>query len=361
MKLRTKKATMTNKERVEALLRREKPDRVPFAGGGGGFAMLYSGFSLTDQYTKPAKVVYEAERKTCQEFDWVFTPSLGVRDGNQRGVFGSAVSLPSNRYSMAPFVVKYVVETVDDIKALKIPDIKTLYSPEMVDFYKLSCQDEDDNKPWNVTFTCLRVANLAGDIAGMERVCKWMIKNPEAVHRLLRLTADYNIATAQYVRGIFGVERVLPSGPTAVVSNQLVSPKHFEQFALPIQQEVHQKVLAMGFKHLSIHICGEQNLNLPYWQQIPIGDPGFVSVGNEIDLETLAQYFPNDIIEGNLDTTIIQCGTPEEVYQAAGKVIEQGKNLSNGFILKPACQLPPRAPVENMRAITRALNDFGWY
>ncbi|MBI4180919.1 MAG: hypothetical protein HY528_03215, partial [Chloroflexi bacterium] len=106
---------------------------------------------------------------------------------------------------------------------------------------------------------------------------------------------------------------------------------------------------------------GEQNLNLPYWQQVPMGNPGIFYVGNEIDLETAAQYFPNDIIEGNLDTTVIQEGTPDEVYKEAKKVIEQGKSLANGFILRPACELPPLSPAENMRAITRALNDFGWY
>jgi uroporphyrinogen decarboxylase len=78
-------------------------------------------------------------------------------------------------------------------------------------------------------------------------------------------------------------------------------------------------------------------------------------------LETAAEYFPNDIIEGNLDTTIIQNGTPDQVYKAAGKVIEQGKSLANGFIFRPACELPPLASVENVMAMTRAVNDFGWY
>ncbi|MBI2853238.1 MAG: uroporphyrinogen-III decarboxylase, partial [Chloroflexi bacterium] len=71
--------------------------------------------------------------------------------------------------------------------------------------------------------------------------------------------------------------------------------------------------------------------------------------------------FPNDVIEGNMNTAIIQCGTPTEVYDEARQVIERGKNLPNGFILRPACELPPLAPPENMHAITRALNDFGWY
>jgi uroporphyrinogen-III decarboxylase len=39
----------------------------------------------------------------------------------------------------------------------------------------------------------------------------------------------------------------------------------------------------------------------------------------------------------------------------------KGKKLANGFVFAPGCELPPMAPVENVRAITRAVNDFGWY
>ena len=76
---------------------------------------------------------------------------------------------------------------------------------------------------------------------------------------------------------------------------------------------------------------------------------------------TAAEYFPNDIIFGNLNPAIIQSGTPEEVYQASKEVVERGKALANGFIFAPGCELPPRAPVENLRAMTRAVEDFGWY
>ncbi|MBI4180874.1 MAG: hypothetical protein HY528_02980 [Chloroflexi bacterium] len=360
MKMMTRKATMTNKERVEALLRREKPDRVPhWPFGPQGFAMIYAGFSIADQYTKPPEVVYEAEKKASQDFDWVFAPQVRTRRG--RGEFGGEVKLPTNKYSQAAYVVKYPAETPDEVMELKVPDIKLRYTPEVIDFYKRACQEEDGNKPFKISFGGTSVINTAGGIAGYDKLCKWMIQRPEVAHRLLRLAADYSIATAQYFKDTFGVERVLPKGYTAGASNQLISPKHFEQFALPYLKEVHQKVLAMGFKHLWVHPCGEHNLNLPYWQQIPMGDPGFVTIANEVDLETAAPYFPNDIIMGNLDTTVIQIGTPDEVYEAARKVIEQGKRLPSGFIFSQACGLPPMAPVDNMRAITRALNDFGWY
>jgi uroporphyrinogen decarboxylase len=269
--------------------------------------------------------------------------------------------MPTSVYSQAVFVTRHPAETPEEAMALKVPDVKLEYTTEMIDFYKRVREDDDDNKYLNMNVGALSVINMAGGICGAERLCKWMIKEPEVARRVLRLAADHQIATAQYCKDTFGVDRALPLGANAFASNQLISPKHFEEFALPVLKEVHEKILAMGFKHLLTHPCGEQNLNLPYWQQTSLGNPGIFWVGNEIDLETAAKFFPNDIIGGNLDTTVIQNGTPDEVYEAARKVIEQGRSLSTGFILIPACELPPLAPAENMRAIMRALNDFGWY
>ncbi|MBI4180497.1 MAG: hypothetical protein HY528_01035 [Chloroflexi bacterium] len=358
MKTRVRKATMTNKERVEALLRREKPDRVPFWAVGTSFAVIRSGGSINDRYTK-LEMAYKAEKKTCQDFDWVFIPIL-FRNRGARGEFGGETKLPTNKYSQGVFVTKYAAETAEEVMALKVPDVKALYPPEVIDFYKRVCQEEDNNKPFKLMITGPSFNTVAG-IAGYDKMCQWMIQMPEVVYRLMSLATDYHIKLAQFCKDTFGVEQMLSLGASAAASNQLISPKHFEQFALPYMKELHEKLLAMGFKHLCHHPCGEHNLNLPYWQQVPMGDPGIVWFGNEVNLATGANYFPNDIIAGNLDTTIIQSGTPEEVYQAARKVIEQGKSLPNGFILIPACELPPYAPVENIKAITRALNDFGWY
>ena len=117
----------------------------------------------------------------------------------------------------------------------------------------------------------------------------------------------------------------------------------------------------MGYKNMYFHICGEQNLNLKHWAKIPFGDPGLLSFGHEVDIEVAAETFPNDIIMGNLEPAIIQSSTPEEVYEAARVVIEKGKRLGGRFIFAPGCELPPLAPLENIKMINRAVNDFGWY
>ncbi|MBI4181174.1 MAG: hypothetical protein HY528_04510 [Chloroflexi bacterium] len=353
MKVTTKKATMTNKERVEAVLRREEPDRVPnWPFIIRNFAMVYSGGSVADAYIVEGKVAYEAEKKACQDFDWVFAPALTAWRGS-----GSRILVPPSQ-NPKPAFEKVPTKTADEVLALPAIDAKRHITPELIDFARRVYQDNDDNKPL-VTIGGLGVVNTAGGITGYTNLCKWMLQRPEVAHHALRLAADYQIEAAQYCKDLFGVDGVMPAGANGAAS--VISPKHFEQFCLPYLKETHQEIMAMGFKHLRQHPCGDQNRYLPYWQQIPLGDPGIVWVGNEMDLTKAAQYFPNDIIAGNLNSVLIQTGSPDEVYQAARKVIEQGKSLATGFIFAPACELPPLAPVENLMAITRAINDFGWY
>ena len=83
--------------------------------------------------------------------------------------------------------------------------------------------------------------------------------------------------------------------------------------------------------------------------------------GHEVDLEVAGNYFPEDIIYGNIEPAIIQTGTPQKVYDLCGTAIQKGKKAPGGFILGPGCGLPPTAPPVNVYAMTKAVNDFGWY
>jgi uroporphyrinogen decarboxylase len=356
-----REGTMTDRERIEALLDRKRPDRVPiWPFAHGGFASIYAKASIADSYNKPS-VALAAQRKACQDFGWVFTPFFGYASfGGWE--FGGEIKWPTAEFSQAPTVARYPVETEKDVWDLKMPDVKTSGSiPLKVEFCKMSCQERLDNQPFNVDGFAGACFGLAANVAGVERFLRWLIKKPEVAHRLMRIAADYKIALAQHWKDTFGLEGVLPRGGEPTASNQLISPGHFEEFALPYIKDAQEKILAMGYRTTYIHICGEQNLNLPFWAQIPFGDPGVVSIGHEVKIAKAAEYFPNDIILGNMDPIIIQTGTPEEVYEATRKNIEEGKEIGERYVFSPGCQLPPMASPENVMAMTRAVNDFGWY
>ncbi len=359
-----RKARMTDKERVKALLRHERPDRVPlWPFAPAGFCSIYTKTTIADVYNKP-DISLAAQRKTAQDFGWVSAPKLGYA-AMGAWEFGGDIKWPSGQFAQAPTIARHPVETEEDVWKLKIPtDVaKAGIVPLMTELATLSSIEVLDNKPFKVYVSSGGAFTHAGNICKIENLCKWLLKKPKTAHRILELATEFLIALADHWKNKFGTEDVLLSATVEPsTSNQLISPKQFEEFALPYDKKIAESALAMGFKHIYTHICGDQNLNLRHWAQIDFGNPGIISIGHEIELETAGKTFPHDIIVGNLEPAIIQTRTPDEVYEATKKNIQDGMTkCPGGYIFSPGCELPPKAPLENVMTMTRAVNDFGWY
>ena len=354
---------MNDRERVEALLRGERPDRVPiWPCFYTGFAATYTGTSITDMYNKP-EVALAVEEKTTRDLGWVFVPMFGYASYGA-WEFGGEIEWPSGELELAPKVCRLAVETVDDIANLKAPDVRTAgFLPLIRQFCDLAVsQEQSDREPFRgIAFGTNMSFSLAGNIVGSENLCIWILEYPDAVHRLLALANEHIIQLAEYWKELYGVDGLVMMGDETLSSNYLISPQMYKDFALPYAKELNRKLLEMGYRHLYVHICGEHNANMEYLAQIPMGDPGIISIGHEVSLETAAKAFPNDIILGNMNPTILQTGTADEVYDTAKRNVLQGMELSQGFIFSPGCEIPPMAPIANIHAMNQAVIDHGWY
>ena len=118
----------------------------------------------------------------------------------------------------------------------------------------------------------------------------------------------------------------------------------------------------MGVRHFITHACGDHNLNLAYLAQLPMGEPGIVSFGHELRLTTAIRYFGDKcIIAGNIDPTLLQTGTAQQLYEITKQCIEEAKYAPRGYILALGCDVPPLTPPYNIYIMMKAVNDFGWY
>jgi uroporphyrinogen decarboxylase len=273
--------------------------------------------------------------------------------------FGGEIKWPTGQYEQAPMVVRYPIESEDDARNIQLPpDIRSAGPvPLCMEFSKMG---EKHGLPiWVSSHSPFE--DVRG-ICGIDKLCRWLYKEPELVHRLLRLATDFAKEKVRYWVETFGPERLIAEAALPSASNQVISPKHFEKFVLPYQKELHEMILSTGIKHIVCHICGEQNRNLPYWTQIPMGDLGIVDFGHEVDLTTAIKYFGDTcVIGGNVEPAIIQTGTAQQVYDHAKQCIEKGKNAPRGYILMPSCGLPPMSPPYNVFMLRKAINDHGWY
>jgi len=221
------KDSMTDRQRVESLLNRRNPDRVPiWPFAAGGFSAVYAKCSIADAYQK-AEVALAMQRKAAQDFGWVCSPMSGYAAfGGWE--FGGEIKWPSGEFAQAPSVLRYPVETPEDVMNLKVPDVKNSgLVPLMMKFYKMAAKERLDNEPFNVMSFAAGTFTIACNVAGPEKLTKWLIKKPDVAHRVLQLTSDYLVELAQYWKDTFGIEGVLPFGAEPTSANTLISPKHF--------------------------------------------------------------------------------------------------------------------------------------
>ncbi len=355
----TRQSRMTVGERWKAIINRKPVDRVPFfVMGINIFCCKNVGYTVEDTYNNVQRA-FDAQVKSAEQYGYYPFTYPGTCAAFWTWGFGGEIKWPKSEYEMAPSSVRYPVQSEEDVKSLKIPSVREGFTALQwnMDFCKL--QEAFPGMP--IVPALPAPITLAGSLVGAETLCKWMMKKPELVHQLARTAANHLEEVAEYWANTFDRDRIVFYLYAPNESNQLISPKQFEKFAFPYQKEVHEKVLATGIRHIYVHICGDQNLNLPYWEQIPMGDPGILSFGHEVDLERAAECFPNDIITGNIHSPTLQIGTGEEVYELCRGCIEKGKKAKGGFMLASGCCVPPATPSYNYYIMQKALNDFGWY
>lgn len=346
---------MTPPERMNALLSGKPIDHMPFYPFARAFCAVQTGMSLETFFSDPANSL-EAQLWTQGRYSHDEVLKFG---GGCYGAweFGGEVKLPTSDFEQAIAIERHPVQSEEDVEHLELPDVAVAGSiPRTMEFSKLQHA---------AGLVCsISVGTpflIAGNICGIDKLSRWLLKKPALAHRLLRLATDFGVAVAKYWLDTFGADNVdiRESAPTD--SNQVISPKHFRDFSFPYLMELHEKVLGLGARYVYSHICGEHNLNLPMWSELPFGDPGMAGFGHEVDVTKAIEMIGDKcVIVGNVEPRILQTGSPREVYDRSREVIEKGKHAPRGFILATGCELPPRAPAANVFAMKKAINDFGW-
>ncbi|MBN2032566.1 MAG: hypothetical protein JW836_04755, partial [Deltaproteobacteria bacterium] len=297
--------TMTSKERTDAILAEQPVDRVPHFPFVLGFCARNLGQPIATIYSNAEKS-YDAQMKTFEQYGIDWGPIYGYASYGT-WEFGGEIEMPSGIYQQAPAHKMFPVHSETDIDALALPDVETAGClPIAMGFSRLQ---EKHGTPISVVlggnFT------IAGNICAVEKLCRWMLKNPNNAHRILRLATDHIIEIVGRWVDEFGAQNVIPQFWEPLSTNRIISARQFEQFVLPYLVETGEKILAMGVRHTLYHICGDQNANLHYWAEVPMGDPGLCSFGEEIDIERAVDALgAKAIIIGNVDPSLLLTGHP---------------------------------------------------
>jgi uroporphyrinogen decarboxylase len=343
---------MTTTDRAIRLLEGETVDRTPLFPFILGFCAKNAGYPIATIYSDAQKS-FELQSWTHEQYGFDWGPIYGYASYGT-WEFGGEIKMPTTAYEQAPSHTRFPVNYEEDVSKLQLPDPKKAgILPISMEFSRLQ---EANRKP--ISIVCGGNFTIAGNVCPVETLCRWMLKKPDLVHHIMRMATDHIVDIVGYWCDTFGAERVIPQLWEPLAANVIISPKQFEKFVLPYTKESSEKILCMGVKHILYHICGDQNKNLPYWNQIPMGDPGLCSFGLEVDLLTAIEYLGSqNVIIGNIDPKVYLSETPEHIYGLCRRAIEKGRSAPRGFMLSSGCEIPPEAPPYHVYMMHKAVKD----
>lgn len=348
---------LTRAERMKALLTRKGLDRIPVNAGASVYAAAISGMYARDYYLEPEKAM-EAGLWALALHQYDGTPSYNIPDWSGWD-FGGEMVFPASPVISLPYLSKRAVQEPGDVEKLQMPDLDRAPAiSRMLRFARLTRE-----KGFGVSIPAGSAMGIAGAVIGPERMMRWLKKEPELIHRVLRLATDFLLTIADRYIFEFGALNCAAFSTYPLECHALISHRDFANFSLPYIKEIHQKLLDKGIKKWIVHLCGDHTNNLPYWTgEIPLAPRTVFHLGHEADIEYFAGALGEDhIIGGNIHTTLLQTGSANQVYEAARQVIEKMKYHPGGFILMPDCALPALTPPVNVHAMLQAARDFGRY
>lgn len=144
----------------------------------------------------------------------------------------------------------------------------------------------------------------------------------------------------------------------SAAGESLISPELYMKFAQPFQKR-YKEILGTG--KASLHICGKTDNIIE--EMVKTGfDVLELDHQNNIE-KSLKTIAGRASVWGNLDpSSMISFGTPEMIINESKRIFDAAKKYAqNRFVLCPGCLVNSDAPPENIKAMTDAAMQFGYY
>jgi len=351
---------LTSKDRLQRLYEKKPIDRVPVTLSAGLYCAVITGTSFKDFYTDPKKAA--RAQTLAADLHGNEEPAQGGGGGGLFGnnwlllELGGQVEYPDGAFSL-PSVTKRTLNTVQDVDKLVFP----VFGEGPISSQRLKSIEDNVARGGKVGLQ-ISITEIVGSLIGNDKMLRWYYTKPEVLHQLYRKTTDYILSVNKYNIDKFGADKCSLIGTFPLESQNVISPETFEKFGYVYTREIAKQIFAAGVPRWTLHLCGNHKSTIKLWKNIPIASRTVISIGSEMDIKDTADFFgPEYIIAGNVSTQILQFGTPEDVYEECRTIIEKVKYHPGGFILRPACGLPPTTPPVNVQAMIRAAKILGRY
>ena len=378
-------AQMTPRERVDAALSHEEPDRVPLdIGGGNSTTLLVETYDNLKEHlgkSAPTRIMHRAFRSAELDEDVMVRLGSDVRPVRARGprhwtappsapgtfIDGLGIKWRQTPYSGGHYweiIESPLAEaTVSDLEAYPLPD------PEDPGRYE-GLEEEVRELYENTSYALMGDSVIKGFwepffmMRGIEQALVDVAADKEFVHTLMERLFELNSAAARRFLEITGpyLSAIRMADDLATQETLLMSPATYREMIKPYHQRFNVFLREYTDAKIFYHSCG--NI-VPLLDELI--DAGFevlnpVQVAAFDDPATVkSQYGDRLSFWGGIDTQrAMPEGTPEDVREEVALRIRQF-GPGGGFVAAAVHNMQPDIPPRNIVAMCEAVQTLGGY
>lgn len=199
-------------------------------------------------------------------------------------------------------------------------------------------------------------ADLLSFWMGFEKFMMACATEPRRVREACEAIAPGLTEAGAFVANLTGAKQVLYG--VSRISSSYISRKMFDDLFAGVFLSQVRQLRAGGFS-ITFHLDNDYTPMLDFFKELP-AHCGFMHL-DQTDLFKAKEALHGHLcLMGNLHPGLTAMGSPGDVEAACERLIKE-VGAGGGFILSGACELPINAPVENIKAMKRAVDKWGWY
>ncbi len=173
-----------------------------------------------------------------------------------------------------------------------------------------------------------------------------ILREPENIKKIMEKSLQAAIEFSYDIIDAGG----LPILVDPLASASVISPKMYKEFALPYERRL------IDFLHrydldIILHICGN---TVPILDLLLETNADLISI-DHASLDLVNQRLSNKMrIVGNYDTSKLLFSSKEDIAKEVKDMVKLGMQAKKGYIASTGCEVPFRAPQENVKAFIKA-------
>jgi len=277
--------------------------------------------------------------------------------------FGCRINQPLDT---TPHLVKPAAATLAEACSLKVPDPRTDgRMPVYIEAVRRLKEHFGDRVAIRATGT--GPFSLASYLTGgtenflMEIASAEMEGDAESERKLkivMELSSD---ALISFLKATIAAGSDIAQAGDSLASLSMISPTIYEKYVFPYEVKVFQTINPIIHERGGVtllHICGDTTRILPLMCRT---GADILEIDSLVDIGEARRNFGDKVaFMGNIEpSSVLFQGTPQAVYDECVSCLNAAKATEGGFILGSGCEVPPNAPLENMKAMVRAAREFG--